>query len=439
MATVTDLWFTDEPDPGDSKKTIKVKTDKHGSGMRYKVRWNKPGGGQGSKSFADKRKREADAFAVEVENDLNQRNYIDPHIGKTAFKKVAADWIKGTSADPSSRNTTETQISQHILPFFESYAIARTGTVVAVRDWLEWVGERTYYGRRLDPSYVSQLFRQLSSILDMAVREKYITENPCRSKSITPPKVPKKVLIPWAKSKVDAIHEALPKRSKIVIPLGAGLGLRRGEMLAVDVGEDLDRDEGVLHVQRQIRRLSDGAVVFSLPKHDRTRSVPVADYVLKSIDAYVEAFPPISVTLPWKFADGPLVTAHVLMSREDKKTWYGELFHATVWRGAFRKAGIPMRRRIDGEHQLRHFYASVQLANLVSIRELADYLGHGDPALTLRTYTHLMPSSHARSRAAIDGVFGAVVDLGLSPECPDGGDGSEGPVVEPDSGIVDLD
>lgn len=53
------------------------------------------------------------------------------------------------------------------------------------------------------------------------------------------------------------------------------------------------------------------------------------------------------------------------------------------------------------------FYASVLLANGVSIKELAtDYLGHADPGFTLRTYTHLVPSSHERARLAIDGVFG---------------------------------
>ena len=41
-------------------------------------------------------------------------------------------------------------------------------------------------------------------------------------------------------------------------------------------------------------------------------------------------------------------------------------------------------------HALRHFYASTLLARAVSIKELADYLGHSDPGFTLRTYVHLM-------------------------------------------------
>ena len=58
--------------------------------------------------------------------------------------------------------------------------------------------------------------------------------------------------------------------------------------------------------------------------------------------------------------------------------------------------------RKEGTHQLRHYYASIMLAAGVSIEELAEYLGHADPAFTLRVYAHLLPCSHQRAREAID-------------------------------------
>ncbi|SDJ29450.1 Phage integrase family protein [Nonomuraea maritima] len=57
--------------------------------------------------------------------------------------------------------------------------------------------------------------------------------------------------------------------------------------------------------------------------------------------------------------------------------------------------------RKEGLHQLRHYYASVMLAGGVSIRELAECLGHADPGFTLRVYAHLMPGSHDRARKAM--------------------------------------
>jgi hypothetical protein len=37
--------------------------------------------------------------------------------------------------------------------------------------------------------------------------------------------------------------------------------------------------------------------------------------------------------------------------------------------------------------------------------ELAEYLGHADPAFTLRVYAHLLPSSHDRARQVINERF----------------------------------
>ena len=60
-------------------------------------------------------------------------------------------------------------------------------------------------------------------------------------------------------------------------------------------------------------------------------------------------------------------------------------------------------------YQLRHYYASVMLAGGVSIKELAEYLGHSDPAFTLRVYAHMLPCSHDRARAVISERFTRVI------------------------------
>jgi site-specific recombinase XerD len=56
-------------------------------------------------------------------------------------------------------------------------------------------------------------------------------------------------------------------------------------------------------------------------------------------------------------------------------------------------------------HELRHFFASVLLEQGVSIKAVAEWLGHTDPAFTLATYTHLMPSSDERTKLAIATVY----------------------------------
>lgn len=43
-------------------------------------------------------------------------------------------------------------------------------------------------------------------------------------------------------------------------------------------------------------------------------------------------------------------------------------------------------------HAARHTFASIAIASGRSLRFVAEQLGHSDPAFTLKTYAHLMPS-----------------------------------------------
>lgn len=100
----------------------------------------------------------------------------------------------------------------------------------------------------------------------------------------------------------------------------------------------------------------------------------------------------------------PPVDGLVFTTRERKLT-SRNYYNPHIWKPALRRAGIAPTRA-NGMHDLRHFYASVQLEAGTSIRALAEYLGHADPGFTLRVYTHLMPSSDDRACEAVDLAFG---------------------------------
>lgn len=82
-----------------------------------------------------------------------------------------------------------------------------------------------------------------------------------------------------------------------------------------------------------------------------------------------------------------------------------------AWKPALVAAGvIPAPKRDEdgytaarehGMHAMRHFCASALLDGGENIKAVSEYLGHGNAALTLRIYAHLMPSSQERTRKAI--------------------------------------
>ncbi|MFE3799366.1 tyrosine-type recombinase/integrase [Nocardia tengchongensis] len=84
------------------------------------------------------------------------------------------------------------------------------------------------------------------------------------------------------------------------------------------------------------------------------------------------------------------------------------------WKPAFGNADLEYRNRIDGMcmHALRHLFASTLLARGVSVKELADYLGHADPGFTLKVYAHLLEDSHERARLAVEAAWVGWVSSG---------------------------
>jgi len=187
----------------------------------------------------------------------------------------------------------------------------------------------------------------------------------------------------------------LPRRGDACGRLWAAA--RGGFGLAV---EDVAFLERTLHVVRQIKMVR-GRLVFALPKGRKTRDVPLPETVTAELAAHIAAFPPQAIALPWETPDGEPITVSLLLSSEQGKAVRRNHFGEYVWAPALEAAGIEPSRA-NGMHALRHFYASVLLDAGESIKALSEYLGHSDPGFTLRTYTHLMPSSEQRTRQAVN-------------------------------------
>lgn len=154
--------------------------------------------------------------------------------------------------------------------------------------------------------------------------------------------------------------------------------------------------------------------MFAPPKCDKERDVPLPMSVANSLRAHMDTYKPVEVTLPWRKPDGPPVAAQLLFTNTADWVVWRSNFNLQEWKPAIAAAGLipepeegmPYESaREHGMHALRHFYASVLLDAGESIKAVSEYLGHSDPGLTLRVYAHLMPSSRARTRKAIDDAF----------------------------------
>lgn len=410
---VQDRWWRNKIDPatgnivvGRNGKPLKEQTPDYGKGMRYKVHYYDDAGKERNKSFPDKQKGKAEAFLTSMQHDVLAGRFTDPDAGKVLFRDFTAKVLKGRSQGESSVENTGNQLKHHVFPFLGDKRLSSFNTDL-IRDWLAWMTERVEAkGSPKIPaaSYRAQIFNTVSSILDVAASEGRIKVNPCKDRSISRPKpVPKKVKV-WPDARLRSIGLALPERHKPTTVLGAGLGLRQGEIFAFTL-DDVDRDRMVYHVNRQVVT-ERGKLKFKLPKGHKTRVVPLGRGVLADLDDYAENFPPVTITLPSAEDDSRKTeTARVLMVNAHGELYTRQAFNNMIWRPTFTKAGLTYTEGQDGMHALRHLFASHMLAQGVNIKELAAFLGHSSEAFTLRVYAHLMPDSYDRARIAIDHLF----------------------------------
>jgi integrase len=361
--------------------------------VTYRVRWRETDGRARAKTF--RRKVEADRFAAMVSADIVRGHYIDPDAGKVRFDDYAEQWLAAQTFEEGTVEMVELRFRLHVMPHLGSRNLADIQPST-IQGWL-----RTLTG--LSGNYQKVMYANVSSVFTAAVDDGLIPKNPCKAPSVRRPKSDPRKLKPWTREQAMAVRDHLPDQFKIVVDLGIGLGLRQGEIFGLSL-DDIDLNTGEIEIKRQVKLLGSNRQLFGLPKGRKIRTVPLPDRVLELINDHVTRYPPRSVTLPWDKSDGPERTFDLILYSRESRALNRNYFNPKIWRPALRAAGLEAKRE-NGCHALRHFYASTLLDAGESILALSEYLGHADPGFTLRTYTHLMPSSTERTKAAIDAML----------------------------------
>jgi integrase len=362
--------------------------------ITYRVRWRESDGRARAKTF--RRKVEADRFAAMVSADLVRGHYIDPDAGKVRFDEYANQWLAAQTFEEGTVEMVELRFRLHVMPHLGTRNLSDVQPST-IQGWL-----RTLTG--LSGNYQKVIYANVSSVFTAAVDDGLIPKNPCKAPSVRRPKSDPRKFRPWTRERVLAVREELPDRFKLVVDLGVGLGLRQGEIFGLSL-DDIDLNTGEIEIRRQVKLLGNNRQLFGLPKGRKIRTVPLPDRVLELINDHVTRYPPRSVTLPWDRSDGAPRTVDLILFSRESGALNRNYFNPKIWRPALVAAGVEPKRE-NGCHALRHFYASTLLDAGESILALSEYLGHADPGFTLRTYTHLMPSSTERTKAAIDAILG---------------------------------
>lgn len=331
------------------------------AGKRYLVRYIKPDRSQGGKrGFLTK--RDAEAYLATVEVAVTTQQYIDPGDARIQIRELGTIWLQDQQAvlKPSSMHPLESCWRIHVEPRWGEVKVSE----VRYSDARAWVTELS---QKRGATTVIRAYGILASILDIAVRDRRLGENPVRGIKL-PRKVPKRRVY-LSHRQVDLL--AREARYPEVILFLAYTGLRWGEATGLRV-RDVDVMRRRVYVQENAVMVN-GEVHTGTPKTHASRSVPYPDFIDPGIRANLRGKSPEQLL----FGNGD---EHLRLPNS-KDGWFA--------------AAVRRCRAIDPDfpqispHDLRHTAASLAISAGANVKAVQRMLGHASAAMTLDTYADL--------------------------------------------------
>jgi len=352
---------------------------------------------------------EADAALSKLVPAVRQGTYRAPSALPT-LEAVARDWFATKAGHRvSSQAGWQVHLDRHILPALGKRRIDKIGVadVDAFRDNRRAAG--------LAPQTVNKLLTTLAAIFTCAQRRELITRNPatvterCRlnadelametlltdaddsNESVSPGDV----LSPEEAARL--IAAAAPGFAKTFLLTAVLTGARVGELTAL-TWDDVNFATGRLSIRRSVswaklRDQKDSKPRFYEPKTPAGK---------RTIDLAPEL---VSALKPWKLAcpKGPL---SLVFPTEDGTPKHRSTITHHGLRPALIAAGLPQVTL----HSLRHTCASALILAGTDCLEVAKFLGHAKPTVTMSVYAHWFNTRKtAGTMAAVAGaVFGAL-------------------------------
>jgi integrase len=278
-----------------------------------------------------------------------------------------------------------------------------------------------FYGRLLDggtsPATVMHHHRILAAAFHQGERWGWVDRNPATLAS--PPSVPRKELqVPppeRARTLIELAGASRNPETAVIVGFAALTGLRRGELCGLQWG-DVDWPGAAIAVRRSIWQTAAGWGEKD-PKTHQVRRLLIGEHTLGILAdrartaaelAELELGPATYVFSPDLDGARPVMPGTVTQA-------FSRLCRRAEQDSAKRRGVVVADLRAADRwpyrfHDLRHYTATELFSAGHHARTVADRLGHADPALTLRVYTH---DTEDQARAAATSIEAGIVPRAL--------------------------
>lgn len=315
-------------------------------------------------------KKEAEKALRVIMGQVDRSEYSD---AKIDFSRLVDDWLGSIKAQvkPSTLEFYAT-IGKHLKDYFKKRQV-KAITTADVETYL------AFKLHKLSNKTVGYHLGCLKQIFKKAQVWRYVHANPCDH--LKRPKSEDKEIQLLSSEQIADLLNVTEGQTKMIILTALHSGLRAGEIAGLR-WKAIDLVEGVLDITGNRSNYVRGE--FTSPKSSGSRRKVIISPEL------------VNELALWK----EQATEELVFHNDGAPIEWIKFLHSP-WARAIRDADLPK----VSPHSLRHSYASILLAAGEQIAFISKQLGHSDIGVTLKVYSHLLPSAEIGAGQRIARAF----------------------------------
>jgi integrase len=368
---------------GNGTGTVYPRKNKQGKVIGYRGSYFAPDGKR--RYVSAKKKSDAERALRQAMTDAERGLVFEA--GTVTVEEYLTRWLTDSVRD-TVRNTTFERYEQitrkHIVP--------EVGRVKLKA--LTPANVRGLYRKKLEAGLsartVQYVHVTLHKALKQAVRDGLVPRN--STEAVKPPQVRREEICPLAPEQVRMLFKAAKgDRLEALYVLAVTTGLRQGDLLGLK-WDDVDMEAGTLSVRRTLTTAKGGPVLSPPKTKGSRRTVKLSQMALEALRSHLaRQLEENGVGSLWR--ENGLIFASEVGEPLDRRDLTTHRFKPLL-----KRSGLPKIRF----HDLRHTCATLLLSKNVNPKIVSEMLGHATIAITLDTYSHVLPTMQESAAKAME-------------------------------------
>lgn len=321
-------------------------------------------------------KRTAQRYLADLISQLNKQEYVEPT--KTTLAEYLRGWLESQvriSVRLSTYENYKTLIKTHVIPTIGDIQLPKLHALTLQKLYAEKLASG------LSARTVRLIHATIRKALDQAVKWQILPRNVAAA--VNPPRQERKEIQALdLEEAAKFLEAAIDDRLYALYLMALTTGMRQGELLGLR-WQDVGLAASTVMVRQTLQWLDDGPV-FQEPKTPKSRRlIQISSEVVTALLRHREHQAKEKAFFESEYRDLDLVFAQKNGGPINKNNLLNRSFKPIL-----RRAGLPNIRF----HDLRHTSATVALAAGIHPKVVQERLGHSTIAMTLDTYSHVIPS-----------------------------------------------